>query len=1162
MECPTEIDGCRKNAMEVKSCGEPPSVTNAGRDINSGTVGDVVTYTCNTGYTGGPAGATCQETGQWTTPGLTCTIRSCGEPPSVNNAGTNSNSGTVGDVVTYTCNTGYTGGTAGATCQATGYWTTPGLTCTINCGVPPSVNNAGTNINSGTYGDVVTYTCNTGYSGGSAQAACQNTGQWTTPALTCTINCGVPPSVDNAGMNINSGTVGDVVTYTCNTGYSGGPAGATCQNTGQWTTPALTCTINCGVPPSVNNAGTNINSGTYGDVVTYTCNTGYSGGSAQAACQNTGQWTTPALTCTINCGVPPSVDNAGTNINSGTVGDVVTYTCNTGYSGGPAGATCQNTGQWTTPALTCTINCGVPPSVNNAGMNINSGTVGDVVTYTCNTGYSGGPAQATCQNTGQWTTPALTCTIRSCGEPPSVNNAGTNINSGIYGDVVTYTCNTGYNGGPAQATCQETGQWTTPALTCTIRSCGEPPSVNNAGRTSDSGSYGDTVTYTCNTGYTGGPAQATCQATRQWSTPGLTCTIRSCGEPPSVNNAGTNINSGIYGDVVTYTCNTGYNGGPAQATCQETGQWTTPGLTCTIRSCGEPPSVNNAGRTSDSGSYGDTVTYTCNTGYTGGPAQATCQATRYWTTPGLTCTIRSCGEPPSVNNAGRTSDSGTSGDVVTYTCNTGYTGGTAEATCQATGQWTTPGLTCTIRSCGEPPSVNNAGRTSDSGSYGDTVTYTCNTGYTGGPAQATCQATRQWSTPGLTCTIKSCGEPPSVNNAGRTSDLGLYGDTVTYTCNTGYTGGPAQATCQASGYWTTPALTCTINCGEPPSVNNAGRDSDSGTYGDTVTYTCNTGYTGGTAQATCQETGYWTTPGLTCTIKSCGAPPSVTNAGRTSNSGTYGDTVTYTCNTGYTGGTAQTTCQATGYWTTPALTCTIKSCGAPPSVTNAGRTSNSGTYGDTVTYTCNTGYTGGTAQTTCQATGQWTTLILTCPIVSCGVAPFVANMVRSSTDSKQYQERVTYSCNDGYNSNGQSGERTCLNTGQWSSLALTCTIVSCGPVTVRVGMTSSGASGSNYQDTVTYSCEPGYTSNYQSGLSTCQSNGDWSVPSLTCTIVSCGPVTVRVGMTSGGPSGSNYGDTVMYSCKPGYTSNSQSGLSTCQSNGHWSVPSLTCTSKL
>ncbi|KAL5010051.1 hypothetical protein ScPMuIL_012356 [Solemya velum] len=222
-------------------------------------------------------------------------------------------------------------------------------------------------------------------------------------------------------------------------------------------------------------------------------------------------------------------------------------------------------------------------------------------------------------------------------------------------------------------------------------------------------------------------------------------------------------------------------------------------------------------------------------------------------------------------------------------------------------------------------------------------------------------------------------------------------------------------------------------------------DCDGANYGANCSSDGNcTGYLGGAcvqSSCGCESPSYVTNNNGDECIRSCGEPPSVDNAWTNINSGTYEDVVTYTCNTGYNGGTANATCQETGQWTTPGLTCTIN-CVVPPSVNNAGTNITSGTVGDVVTYTCNTGYSGGSAQATCEATGYWTTPALTCTIVSCGVAPPVANMGRSSTASKQYQEKVTYSCNDGYNNNGQSGERTCLDTGEWSALALTCTKLS------------------------------------------------------------------------------------------------------------------------
>jgi hypothetical protein len=105
-----------------------------------------------------------------------------------------------------------------------------------------------------------------------------------------------------------------------------------------------------------------------------------------------------------------------------------------------------------------------------------------------------------------------------------------------------------------------------------------------------------------------------------------------------------------------------------------------------------------------------------------------------------------------------------------------------------------------------------------------------------------------------------------------------YGNTVTYGCNAGYTvTGNATATCQADGTFTGPAPTCApVNCGAPPVVANAGAPTVSGgngggntdTYGATAAYACNTGFAKSGADPTCGATGWGTAP--TCTQSSCG----------------------------------------------------------------------------------------------------------------------------------------------------------------------------------------------------------------------------------------------------------------------------------------------------
>lgn len=45
------------------------------------------------------------------------------------------------------------------------------------------------------------------------------------------------------------------------------------------------------------------------------------------------------------------------------------------------------------------------------------------------------------------------------------------------------------------------------------------------------------------------------------------------------------------------------------------------------------------------------------------------------------------------------------------------------------------------------------------------------------------------------------------------------------------------------------------------------------------------------------------------------------------------------------------------------------------------------------------------------------------------------------------------------------------------------------------------------------------------------------------------------------PSVTTVGSTVTYSCKAGYSNTGESGVSTCEANGQWSTPTLICIGK-
>jgi hypothetical protein len=397
-----------------------------------------------------------------------------------------------------------------------------------------------------------------------------------------------------------------------------------------------------------------------------------------------------------------------------------------------------------------------------------------------------------------------------------------------------------------------------------------------------------------------------------------------------------------------------------------------------------------------SATAGNSVTYACNTGYTlNGTAVDLCQANGTFASPAPTCAASPCSPNLTAPANGTVSTTmGTTGTIATYSCNQGYVlSGSATQTCQASGTWSGTAPTCTLvtTGCTPDPCVHSMSGCMTVGATG----YTCGTcvaGWTG----ANC------STP-VTCS----GATAPANGAVSGGGSATFGNTVTYSCNAGYTlTGNATATCQANGTFTGPAPTCTpVNCGAPPTVTNAGAPTVSGgasggstdTLGATAAYTCNQGYVLNGANSTCGASGMWSSA-PTCGAISCGAPPQVANAGAPVVSGgdgggatdTYGATAAYTCNTGFKLAGANPTCGLNGSWGAPP-TCGAISCGAPPQVANAGAPVVSGgdgggatdTYGATATYTCNTGYKLTGADPTCGLNGAWGAAP-TCTATSCG----------------------------------------------------------------------------------------------------------------------------------------------------------------------------------
>ncbi|XP_060582386.1 sushi, von Willebrand factor type A, EGF and pentraxin domain-containing protein 1-like [Ruditapes philippinarum] len=565
------------------NCGTPLNVANAQKVFSATTVGSTVTYTCDSGFMVSPVSSplsfVCLNTGQWETIAFTCQQVNCGTPLNVANAQKVFSATTVGSTVTYTCDPSYAVSPVNSplsfACLNTGQWESIGFTCQqVNCGAPLDVANAQKVYSSSTVGSTVTYTCDSGFMVSPVSSplsfVCLNTGQWETIGFTCQqISCGTPLDVANAQKVFSSTTVGSTVTYTCDSGFTVSPVSSplsfVCLNTGQWETIGFTCQqISCGTPLDVANAQKVFSSSTAGSTVTYTCNSGFTVSPVSSplsfVCLNTGQWESIGFTCQqVNCVAPLDVAYAQKVYSSSTVGSIVTYTCDSGFTVSPVSSplsfVCLNTGQWETVAFTCQqISCGTPLDVANAQKVFSSSTVGSIVTYTCDSGFTVSPVSSplsfVCLNTGQWETIAFTCQQISCGTPLDVANAQKVYSSSAVGSTVTYTCNSGYAVSPVSSplsfVCLNTGQWETIGFTCQQVNCGTPPPLFNGQPSYSSTSVGSVAQYSCTSGFLVEPNDAvtsvTCQLSGEWETvefrciasvqPGSSCNVDSdCVDP-------------------------------------------------------------------------------------------------------------------------------------------------------------------------------------------------------------------------------------------------------------------------------------------------------------------------------------------------------------------------------------------------------------------------------------------------------------------------------------------------------------------------------------------------------------------------------------------------------------------------------------------------------
>ncbi|XP_066289172.1 IgGFc-binding protein-like [Branchiostoma lanceolatum] len=506
------------------------------------------------------------------------------------------------------------------------------------------------------------------------------------------------------------------------------------------------------------------------------------------------------------------------------------------------------------------------------------------------------------------------------------------------------------------------------------------------------------------------------------------------------------------------------------------------------------------------------ATCTCNDGYEGdGEAD------------GSGCTAVQCSPLTAPENGALSREDATSyTDEVTVTCNQGYElDGAASVTCQADREWSAPVPTCEPVQC-SPPTAPENGALSPEGEtsydYQDEVTFSCNQGYElDGAASVTCQADREWSAPVPTCKPVQCSPPTAPENGALSPEVETsydYQDEVTFSCNQGYElDGAASVTCQADREWSAPVPACKpVQCSPPTAPENGAlspEGADSYDYQDEVTFSCNQGYElDGASSVTCQADRQWSAPVPTCEPVQC-SPPTAPENGALSPEGAdsydYQDEVTFSCNQGYElDGASSVTCQADRQWSAPVPTCEPVQC-SPPTAPENGALSpeveTSYDYQDEVTFSCNQGYElDGAASVTCQADREWSAPVPACQPVQCSppTAPENGALSPEGADSYDYQDEVTFSCNQGYELDGAASV-TCQADRQWSAPVPTCEPVQCSPPTApeNGALSPEGADSYDYQDEVTFSCNQGYELDGAASV-TCQADREWSAPLPAC----------------------------------------------------------------
>ncbi|XP_076804760.1 sushi, von Willebrand factor type A, EGF and pentraxin domain-containing protein 1-like [Clavelina lepadiformis] len=793
--------------------------------------------------------------------------------------------------------------------------------------------------------------------------------------------------------------------------------------------------------------------------------------------------------------------------------------------------------------------------------------------------------------------------------------------------------------------------------------------------------YGDRLVCICNPGY------IVYQRTSCIARPGaivVTTSRPACNRPAESPNRITlpDRNQQVWqvNERIIYACENNYIiRGSRRSICTESGSFLATPPTCTAPiptatpratvipstiptpvSCSNPVAPAN-GFTSPRGQtvfgVGTFVTFGCNRGFEfRGDQTSLCQANGQFSPYSNECRrrappgpVRACPAPiaPPNGNFGPNQVLWTTGNTVTYTCNTGFVlNGSPIATCQADGTYTSNPPTCQGRvSCPSPVvpfggSINDPGRVS--WGPGDVVTYTCRQGFTilGGPT-ITCQNDGTYSAPFPSCAGQVqrtvCANPRTPTNALIAPPVPAEwtaGERVTFICRQGYIlVGSGSWECQEDGTFDERATFCIVpqpvvtqpptapptqpptaprtqppprpqTCPAPiPPVDGAvGNPQSTWLVDDVVVYNCNPGFEiVGASTAFCLNTGVFDPPAPRCvaiviatptprvvvpasiTCERLPPPENGQVLGPASQQGwQVGERLLFNCLPGYNLiGEEDVTCQADGNFdgvvpfcepvASPTAVIQVVTCAQPQSPVNGIITNPQPTWnvGDVVNYACSPSLRlQGSASATCLGTGVFSNGPPSCAAVTvittpggCVVTAPINGRVEGGLTSAQTGQQVRFACDNSYTIVGDETRR-CLPNGALSGEEAACT--ACVPQPPENGfLLPLGQRVWNFTDLISYGCSDGYR---LEGFATAFCRLDGTILGETPQCTAEGSSASQRSFCTQPPPTNGFripelpevGTVFQFACNPGFQLEGTFNMGICVDNGEYAIAAPTC----